>query len=151
MNLQQNTFELADINETLIDEITFFNSVPVPYVELKLFNCVGRYPSVLAERDGGGNQTYSKVFLISEAFPSIVLYHFPWVEGLLRLALSQLKPCNITPDFGFAVLPEDEKGNLYYIQRYAIKKDGQLEGALKGLSIIFKRQLSYEEKHINVN
>lgn len=24
MNLQQNTFELADINETLIDEITFF-------------------------------------------------------------------------------------------------------------------------------
>ena len=49
-------------------------------------------------------------------------------------------------EFGFTVLPEDEKGNLYYIQRYAIKKDGQLEGALNGLSIIFKRQLSNEEK-----
>lgn len=85
-----------------IDAITFFNSVPVPYVELKLFNCVGRYPSVLAERDGGGNQTYSKVFFISDAFPNIVEYHFPCVDESLRLALSQLNPCNITPDFGFA-------------------------------------------------
>jgi hypothetical protein len=40
--------------------------------------------------------------LISDAFPCIVEYHFPCVDESLRLALSQLNPCNITPDFGFA-------------------------------------------------
>ena len=49
-------------------------------------------------------------------------------------------------EFGYKVLNENEKGNLYYNQRYAIKSDGELEGALNGISIVFKKELTTEDK-----
>ncbi len=48
--------------------------------------------------------------------------------------------------FGFRILNENEKGNLYYNQRYAVKSDGELEGALNGISIVFKKELTSEDK-----
>lgn len=48
--------------------------------------------------------------------------------------------------FGFRILNENEKGNLYYNQRYAVKSDGELEGALNGISIVFKKELTTEDK-----
>ena len=49
--------------------------------------------------------------------------------------------------FGFRILNEHEKGNLYYNQRYAVKTDGELEGALNGISIVFKKELTTEDKN----
>ncbi|MCQ2740126.1 MAG: hypothetical protein MJ237_07865 [bacterium] len=51
-----------------------------------------------------------------------------------------------TDRFAFRILNEGERGNLYYIQRYAIKDKGELEGALDGIQIVFKEQLTAEEK-----
>lgn len=48
--------------------------------------------------------------------------------------------------FEFKILKEGERGNLYYIQRYAIKGNGDLEGALDGIQIVFKEQLTPVEK-----
>ena len=48
--------------------------------------------------------------------------------------------------FGFRILNENEKGNLYYNQRYAVKSDGELEGALNGISIVFKKELTTADK-----
>lgn len=48
--------------------------------------------------------------------------------------------------FGFRILNDNEKGNLYYNQRYAVKADGELEGALNGISIVFKKELTTEDK-----
>ncbi len=48
--------------------------------------------------------------------------------------------------FGFRILNENEKGNLYYNQRYAVKSEGELEGALNGISIVFKKELTTEDK-----
>lgn len=50
--------------------------------------------------------------------------------------------------FGFKILNENEKGNLYYNQRYAVKSDGELEGALNGISIVFKKELTTKDKKI---
>ena len=51
-----------------------------------------------------------------------------------------------TDRFAFRILKEGERGNLYYIQRYAIKGADELEGALDGIQIIFKEQLTAKEK-----
>ena len=85
----------------LMELITSLSSLADPYLEFKLLSCVGRYPWSLADIDGGGNQTYSKLSLMSPAFASIVRYQF-----LEELALDQLKPWSITPDLS---VPDDEE------------------------------------------
>jgi len=45
---------------------------------------------------------------------------------------------------GYRVLPPDQKGNMYYIQRYGLKGEGELDGILNGLEIVFKEKLSRE-------
>ena len=45
--------------------------------------------------------------------------------------------------FGFTLLPEGEKGNLYIVQRYEV--NGKAEGGLPGISLIFKKMPDDEE------
>ncbi|MCQ2957830.1 MAG: hypothetical protein MJ180_02885, partial [Candidatus Gastranaerophilales bacterium] len=48
--------------------------------------------------------------------------------------------------FGFKVLTSDANGNLYYGQRYAMKDNGELEGTLRGIRIVFKEEVPSADK-----
>lgn len=41
--------------------------------------------------------------------------------------------------FGIRILDPNDRGNLYYNQRYAMKDDGNLDGALKGMRLVIKK------------
>ena len=48
-------------------------------------------------------------------------------------------------DFGFKILNPGQKGNLYLTQRFEYNKEGQWEGGVEGLNLIFKRKPDLEK------
>lgn len=48
-------------------------------------------------------------------------------------------------DFGFKILKPGEKGNLYVTQRFEYDKNGNWDGGVEGLNLIFKRKPDFEE------